>query len=85
MRDILIFIFVLYICMIMIRHQIKSKVTYKHFFLFFIVLSIVMVTYITNTIYAWLKFGLELDYWLVLTLFTVLVASIFSLIRILKS
>lgn len=84
MSDFVIFILVLFVCILLIRHQIKSMATYKHFLLFFIGISIAMVVYIVNAIYAWMKFDLSLDYWLVLTLSTVLITSVFSLIRILK-
>lgn len=84
MSDFVVFILILFICMYLIRYQIKSMVTYKHFLLFFVIISIAMIAYIVNAIYAWLKFDLPLDYWLVLTLSTVLITSVFSLIRILK-
>ncbi len=84
MSDFMIFILVLFICVAMMRHQVKSMATYKHFLLFFIGISIVMVVYIVNAIYMWLKFDLTLDYWLVLTLSIVLITSVFSLIRILR-
>ncbi|QIC15736.1 hypothetical protein G3341_08610 [Providencia vermicola] len=84
MRDTLVFIFVLFACVVLIRHQIKSKVTYKHFLLFFILISAAMITYIADAMYMWIKFDLPLDYWLVLTLSAVLITSVFSLIRILK-
>ncbi len=84
MSNSVIFILVLFICVVMIRHQVKSIVTYKHFLLFFIGISIAMVVYIVNAIYTWLKFDLTLDYWLVLTLSAVLITSVFSLIRIFR-
>lgn len=84
MSDFVIFILVLFICISLIRHQINSMVTYKHFLLFFIGISIAMVVYIVNAMYSWLKFDLPLDYWLVLTLSTVLITSVFSLIRIFR-
>lgn len=84
MSNSVIFILVLFICVVMIRHQVKSIVTYKHFLLFFIGISIAMVVYIVNAIYTWLKFDLTLDYWLVLTLSAVLIISVFSLIRIFR-
>lgn len=84
MSDFVIFILTLFVCMLLIRHQIKSMVTYKHFLLFFIGISIAMVVYIVNAMYTWLKFDLPLDYWLVLTLSTVLITSVFSFIRILR-
>lgn len=84
MRDFVIFILVLFACVLMVRHQVKSVDKYKHFLLFFIGISIAMVVYIVNAIYMWLNFALALDYWLVLTLSTVLITSIFSLIRILR-
>lgn len=84
MSDFVIFILVLFVCILLIRHQIKSMATYKHFLLFFILISAAMITYIAEAMYKWLKFDLPLDYWLVLTLSAVLITSVFSLIRILK-